>query len=90
MIYKVWILHKICWQSTSQWLGRWREKEQISLKAEKQKSSSCDDGKNRKDPRVQLYVYQPYALNFDTHPVFIGLETSIVFRLEHNPQTDEA
>ena len=32
---------------------------------------------------------QPFVLNFDTRPFFIGQETSIVARLEHNPQTDK-
>lgn len=54
------------------------------LKAE---SSSCDDGNSRKGVRVR--DNQPFVLNFDTRPIFIGQETFIVVRLEHNPQTDE-
>ena len=58
--------------------GRWREKEQIRQNAKKQKGSSCDDGNSRKGPRVR--DNQPFVLNFDTRPIFIGQETTNVAR----------
>ena len=43
------------------------------------------------EPGLIFYVVLKIAtvLNFDTRPFFIGQETSIVARLEHNPQTDK-
>ena len=67
--------------------GEVEGKRTIRLNAKKQKSSSCDDGNSRKGPRE--LDNQPFVLNFDTRPFFIGQETSIVARLEHNPQTDK-
>jgi len=67
--------------------GRWREKEQIRRNAKKQTSSSCDDGNSRKGPRVR--DNQPFVLYFGTRLFFIGQETSIFTRLEHNPQTNK-
>ena len=58
----------------------------IRLNAKRQRSSSCDDGNSRKGPRLR--DNRPFVLNFNTRPFFIGQETSIVARLEHNPQTD--
>ena len=57
------------------------------LNAKRQRSSSCDDGNSRKGPRVR--DNRPFVLNFNTRPFFIGQETSIVARIEHNPQTDK-
>lgn len=68
--------------------GEVEGKRTIGLNAKKQRSSSCVDGNSRKGPRVR--DNQPFVLNCDTRPFFIGQETSIVARLEHNPQTDKA
>ena len=63
-------------------------KRTIQLIAKNQRSSSCDDGNSRKGPRVR--DNQPFVLNCDTLLFFIGRKTSIVARLEHNPQTNKA
>ena len=52
-----------------------------------QKSSSCDNGNSRKGPRVR--DKQPFVLYFNTHPFFIGQETSIAAILDRNLQTDK-
>ena len=62
-------------------------KRTVRLNGKKQKGSSCDDGNTRRGPRVR--DNQPFVLNFGTCLFFIGQETSIVARLEHNPQTDK-
>ena len=67
--------------------GEVEGKRTIQLNAKRQRSSSCDDGNSRKGPRVR--DNRPFVLNFNTRPFFIGQETSIVARLEHNPQTDK-
>ena len=59
----------------------------MQLTAKKQKSSSCDDGNSRKGPHVR--DNQPFVVNFEMCPFFIGQETSTVARLEENPQTDK-
>ena len=48
----------------------------MRLNAKQQKSSSCDGGYSRKDPRVRDNY--PFVIYFDTHPFFIGQGTSIV------------
>ena len=58
------------------------------LNAKKQKCSSCDDRNSRKK-RLRVRDNQPFLLKCDMRPFFIGQETSIVARLEHNPQTDK-
>ena len=58
------------------------------LNAKKQKCSSCDDG-NRRKKRPRVRDNQPFLLKCDMRPAFIGQETSIVARLEHNPKTDK-
>ena len=46
------------------------------LNAKKLKSFSCDDDNSRKGPRAR--DNQPFVLNFDTRPFFIGQEAFIV------------
>ena len=66
--------------------GEVEGKRTIRLNAKKQRSS-CDEGNSRKGQRVR--DNQSFILNCDTRPLFIGQDTSIVARLEHNPQTDK-
>ena len=58
--------------------GEVEGKRTIQVNAKKQRSSSCDDGNSRKEPFVR--DNQPFVLNCDTRPYFIGQETSIAAR----------
>jgi len=59
-------------------IGEVEGKRTNTIKGKKPESSSCDDGNSRKGQRVR--ENQPFVLNFDTRPIFIGQETSIVVR----------